>query len=190
MVDGDYKKLLQIWDLDVDDVESKTSKPSNGVRLDHLQIAPLPNATESILCDSCYAHNTSDVNWCIECGTAIISRASFISTTNINEASRIPTKNISDSTSSPVRSDDYTVLPKRHQETTKRHWVTSKHYAWRKPRSRIPSNSESNFSVLSLDLHNFSDYKDLCDYKVRIAKTNNDCVYAVSTIDKRAAYFS
>lgn len=170
----DYKNLLQIWDLDVDDVESETSKWSSGVKFDqpvNLQVVSLSGATEypghnsTGRCDSCYAHNASDANWCIECGTAIISRASFISTTD-NEISSIPKRNTS--TSSHVHSD-HTAPPKRHWETPKRYWATSKHYAWRKPRSRIPCNSESNFAVPSLDLHNginFLEYKS--DYKVRI----------------------
>lgn len=84
---GERSQLLRLWDLTDEDLQfdtagvlSTTTSPSCSSRseskdeegAEKLRHHP---STDLKLCESCYASNRVDANWCIECGTAMIGKS-------------------------------------------------------------------------------------------------------------------
>ena len=70
---GEENSLLKLWELSEADLEAE-----NVVTLmKSFSVSKQEDIIEDFqslkFCDNCFASNCEDANWCIECGTAIIS---------------------------------------------------------------------------------------------------------------------
>lgn len=138
----ELNNLLQIWDLDIHDINFLTSPAEDSIA-----------SSERLgkkLCTDCNASNVSDANWCIECGVALIGQSDPVEAgASIN--SWIPEAVVKSSTKtsfcSQIKSDEHDYNGDT-RPLIKRHWETSKSYLWRKP-SSIPISKSENTSSIS-----------------------------------------
>lgn len=77
---AERSSLLKLWDLteaDLIETEIVTSDlTSSFSKQDSAEKVTVDSQSLEKFCDNCFAANSEDANWCIECGTAIIKTPS------------------------------------------------------------------------------------------------------------------